>query len=523
MTPGHGFKFKNRSVQYAHSSQYHPSHPLAHGTPDASLILLFLNGHAGPFLVFPSFSWARFALRFCPSRLLTAPPWLNKMWASLTPRDGAALGVPQKCYEQCGEYHFFYPPVVTSKPLTLTVTDDAFLESKSLLSTRDLCAADGPLIREFNSCNSCIETETENNSNYAVAYQNYIEPSFGDIIQRCISFGAGVTLSLGTSEPVTATIPMIGELPTGTEAVTATGGVTATVIASYILTQSAPFHQTTIAKTSTRSATGSSPSIDSSWLTTAQVTQTNIYTLLTGQIITVTELVNATVTRADWPGWPSSNRPGSNRPGRSTGVGDTITSIPTGETSPTENNGAAALTSGYGTLTTTPSSAGGRPKSTAGWVWALTAIAIAVILGGLVVAFVLFRRKRSKKSKHQRASSGSTPELRGTSGAGSRTELASEISSAELHTDSKMLAPELDSKVAPVEMDTEIRFELPTEFNMEKDIVEEAMTPISTCTDATRIPVSPLEEESLEEQKVLFTPGLNLRNKEEPQSHTKPL
>ncbi|KAK3392672.1 hypothetical protein B0T20DRAFT_61693 [Sordaria brevicollis] len=413
------------------------------------------------------------------------------MWASLTPRDGAALGVPQRCYQPC---------------------DDAFVESKSLLSRRDLCDADGPLIREFNTCNSCIRTETENDSNYAAAYQNYIEPSFGDIIQQCVGFGASVSLSLGPSETIIATIPMIGELPTGTSA------VTATVIASFVLTESPPpIYQTTIAKTSTRSATGTSPSIASSWLTTSQVTQTNIYTLLTGQIITVTELVNATVTRNDWPGWS-----GSNRPGRSTGLGDVITSIPT-VTSPTENNGAAALTtSGYGTFTTTSSPTGGGPQSIPGWVWAVTAIAIVVILGALVVGFVLFRRRRSKVSKHQRASSGSTPELHGTSGVGSRTELASEISSAELHTDSKMPAPELDSKVAPVEMDTDIRFELPTEFNKEKDIAEEAITPISTCTDATRIPVSPLEEESLEEQKVLITPGLNLRTKEEPQSYTKP-
>lgn len=379
-----------------------------------------------------------------------------------------------------------------------------------------MCAADGPLIREFDSCNICIKTETENDSTYAVAYQNYIEPSFGDIIQQCISFGQNVTFSLDPSEPVTAIIPMISTIPL--EIPTGTGGVTATVIASYVLTQSVPFHETTIAKTSTRSATGTSPSIDASWLTTAQVTQTNSYTLLTGQIITVTELVDAIVTRADWPGWPNSNRPG-----RSTGVGGTITSIPTSETSPAESNGAATVTSGYGTLKTTSSPIGGGPKTIAGWVWAVTAIAIAVILGALVVAFVLFRRKRSKKSMHHRASSDSTThELHGTSGAGSRTELASEISSAELHTDSKMPPPELDSKVALVEMDTEIRFELPTEFNKEKNIAEEAMTPISTCTDATRIPVSPLEEESLEEQKVLIMPGLNQRSKEGLQSHAKP-
>lgn len=374
---------------------------------------------------------------------------------------------------------------MTSQPLTETITDDAFMESKSLLARQDLCDADGPLIREFNSCNSCIKTGTTNNSAYAGAYQKYINPYFGDIIRQCIGLGATVTLSLGPPEP---TVPMIGtiapELPTSTAFVTATD-----IKAS---------HQTTIPGTSTSSAT-----IDASWLTTDQVIQTNNYVLLTGETITVVELVNTTVTRADWTGWHSSNRPA-----RPTGV-----------------NGAAAKSGGYGPLQTTPMSPTGASvsgsKSVAGWVWAVTAIAAAIVLGALVVSFVLFRRKRSKKARHQRSSSDSTPELPGTSGAGSRTELDSEISSAELHTD-KILPSELDSKVAPVEMDTEFRFELPTEYNKERDIVEKTMTPTSTCTDATRIPVSPLEEENLEEQKVLVTPGLNLRSKEEPQDHTKP-
>ncbi|KAK1782959.1 hypothetical protein QBC45DRAFT_317565 [Copromyces sp. CBS 386.78] len=423
----------------------------------------------------------------------------------LTPKDGIALGVPQSCFEQC---------------------DAAFLESKSLLSREELCVAEGPLISRFNSCNSCIKTESKNDSAYADVYENYIEPSFGDTIQQCIGVGATVTLSLESLEPV-ITQPLIGtiqpEVPTGTG--TGTGELTGTAKASFVITQTAPFILPTNSAIPTASATGTGSSIDTSWLTTSSATETNTYTLLTGKTITVTELVIATVTRADWTGWSSGDRPA-----RFTGEGETITSLPTGVVTSTDSNGAAAVSKGFGTITTAPISPtgarGSGPKSVAGWVWAVMAVAIAIVIGTLVASFVLLKRKRAKKARHQRSDSGSTPELPGTTGTGSRTELDSEISSAELHTD-KILPSELDSKVAPVEMDTEFRFELPTDYNKEKDISEQAMTPLSTCTDATQIPVSPLEEQNLgeqipDEQKVLVTPGLNFRSKAGPQTHTKP-
>ncbi|EAA34416.2 hypothetical protein GE21DRAFT_3082 [Neurospora crassa] len=385
------------------------------------------------------------------------------MWASVTPRDGVDLGVPQTCFQLC---------------------DDAFLESKSLLTRQDLCATDGPLIREFDSCNSCIKNGTTTDSAYAVAYQKYIDPYFGDILRQCIDLGATVTLSLGPPEPLATTV--VGTI--APQQPTSTTGVEA----SNVHTLTAPFDPTATAGASPSSATGTSSSIAASWLTTDQAIQTNNYVLLTGETITVTELVIATITRADWTGWHTSDI-------------STRSTIPAG---------------GYGTRKTTPLSpteaSHSGSKSVAGWVWAVVAIAAAIVLGALVAFFVLIRRKKSKKARHLRSSSGSTPELHGTSGAGSRTELDSEINSAELHTD-KIPPSELDSKVPPVEMDTEFRFELPTEYNKERDFVEETITPISTCTDATRIPASPLEE-----QKVLVTPGLDLRSKEELQSHTKP-
>ena len=306
---------------------------------------------------------------------------------------------------------------------------------------------------------------------------------------------------------------------------TGTGVSTATEIAPVLTT--APFVTPTDSVVSTVHVIATIGTIDTSWLTTDLVTTTNTYTLLTGKTTTVVELVMSTVTRPDWTGWPS--RPSSNKPARVAGDGATTTSLPTVIATPTDSNGAV-VSKGFGTISTTPISptAAGvsGSKSVAGWVWAVMAVAIAVVVGTLVASFVLLKRKRSKRAKHRRSNSGSTPELPGTSGTGSRTELDSEISSAELHTD-KILPPELDSKVAPVEMDTEIRFELPTEYNKERDISEDALTPISTCTDATRIPVSPLEEQPQDEQipdeqKVLVTPGLNLRSKEEPQIRAKP-
>lgn len=414
--------------------------------------------------------------------------------------------------------------LISSQSLTQTVTDAAFLESKSLLPRGELCAADGPFISKFNLCNSCIQTESSNAWEYGNAYRQYIEPSFGDIVQQCIGVGTTVTLSLDL--PVTTTVQAIVSiipLPTGTGEVTGTEKLTGTEVAPVFTT--APY-MLPIPGIPTTSATGTS-SIEASWLITSMATETNTYTLLTGQTTTVTELMIATVTRADWTGWSSGNRPA-----RVTGERKTITSIPTNVqlVTPTDSNGVAAVSKGFGTITTTSLSPTGASvsgsKSVAGWVWAVMAVAIAIVVGTLVASFVLVKRKRSKRAKHQRSSSGSTPELPGTTGTGSRTELDSETSSAELHTD-KILPTELDSKVAPVEMDTEIRFELPTDYNKEREISEEAMTPLSTCTDTPRIPVSPLEEQNLDqqipdEQKVLVTPGLNLRNKETPQTQPKP-
>lgn len=385
------------------------------------------------------------------------------------------------------------------------------------MSRNELCASDGPLIPKFNSCDRCIQIESSDASAYSDAYRNYIEPSFGDIIRQCISLGQNVTLSLGppqTSQVLTtATFPMMGtEIPKGTG--TGTGEETV------------PIMQPTNPSIPVISAPATGSSIATSWLTSYSALQTNTYTLLSGKTTTITELVIATITRADWTGWSSGNRPA-----RITGEGVTIMSIPTGVqvVPPTNSNGAATVTEGYGTVTAATVSPTGASdsgsKSVAGWVWAVVAVAIAIFVATLLASFVLLKRKRSKRARHQRSSSGSTPELPGTAGTESRTELDSEISSAELHTD-KILPTELDAKVAPVEMDTEFRFELPTEYNKERDISEEAMTPLSTCTDATRIPVSPLEEqhvghENLDEQKVLITPGLNLRSQEKPQTqHT---